>query len=331
MKPEFLRYFLLYLFLLFAGFELSAQTDDTVRVHIQNNVYDTVIIHETVLLYDTIWKDPIINSYSTGFMFSPFFTTWRKFNNPVISLSKQKNYSIGIDAELEIDRWIFSSGLYFTEFNQNARFDFTVENIDTLNITQIIPHNETHYDTTGVTYELVTYDSIYINPSNINDTVVITITDSVPHYDIDTTVVTYNDTVNTAKIDTISRDTIAARNFVYRYTEIPLIFKFRFAEFGKFQIDIGAGFIAGFLIKYESFGYNSSTRTIIAHNKDDIHIFLPSLWLSAGINYHISDNFSIRLEPYYNPGLRSIYAKELAFIKIPDRYGLKFGIRYNFN
>ena len=128
MKPEFLRYFLLYLFLLFAGFELSAQTDDTVRVHIQNNVYDTVIIHETVLLYDTIWKDPIINSYSTGFMFSPFFTTWRKFNNPVISLSKQKNYSIGIDAELEIDRWIFSSGLYFTEFNPDENIHLSISN-----------------------------------------------------------------------------------------------------------------------------------------------------------------------------------------------------------
>ncbi|HNQ67862.1 MAG TPA: hypothetical protein PKN32_05755 [Bacteroidales bacterium] len=331
MKPKIIKniIFFISLALLFSG--LSAQNDDTIKVHIQNQIYDTVIIHETVILYDTIWKDPLINSYSLGFTTGSFFSVWRKFSNPIINLSKQRNFSAGVDVELEIDRWKFSSGFYLTEFKQNALFNFTSETIDSSIITQITPHNETHYDTTGVHYEFITFDSIFINPNNTHDTIVITYTDSIPHYDIDTTVVTYNDTVNTIKIDTISRDTIAARNFVYRYAEVPLIFKFRLAEFGKFQIDIGTGFIAGILIKYESYDYNSEAGKIVEHNKDDLYTFLPSLWFSAVINYQISENFLIRLEPYYNPGLRSIYTKELSYIKIPDRYGLRFGLRYCFN
>jgi hypothetical protein len=330
MKPKIIKniIFLISLALLFS--ELSAQTDDTIKVHIQSQIYDTVVIHETVILYDTIWKDPIISSYSVSFTAGSFFTVWRKFNSSIISLSRQQNYSVGIDAELEIDRWKFSSGFYLTEFKQNALFNFTSETIDSSIITQITPHNEAHYDTTGMYYEIVTRDSVFYDPVE-QDTVTITYTDTITHYNVDTTFITVNDTTFSTEYDTISKDTIAARNFVYRYAEVPLIFKFRLAEFGKFQIDIGTGFIAGILIKYQSYDYNSGTGKIVAHNKDDLYTFLPSLWLSAVINYRISDNFLIRLEPYYNPGLRSIYTKELAFIKIPDRYGLRFGLRYCFN
>ncbi|HOZ29733.1 MAG TPA: hypothetical protein PLL66_02350 [Bacteroidales bacterium] len=329
MIKQILKYSIFILLQLLIFFNALAQNEDAIKVQINKNIYDTVIVNETVIIYDTIWKEPIITAYSAGFSAASFFSVWRKFNNSIINLSKQQNYSIGIDAELEIDRWKFSTGFYLSEMKQNALFNFTSISIDTSIITQIIPHNETHYDTTGVYYESFTYDSTYYDPIE-QDSVTITITDSIPHYDIDTTEITYNDTTFLTNIDTLSKDTIAARNFIYRYAEIPLIFKFKIAEFKKFNIDIGAGFIAGILIKYESYDYNSETGRIIAHNKADLYKFLPSIWLSAGFNYHISDNLLIRLEPYYNPGLHSVYKKNLNLVKTPDRYGIKFGLRYNF-
>ncbi|MDD3859371.1 MAG: hypothetical protein PHW83_04175 [Bacteroidales bacterium] len=329
MKPKIIKKCCFFVLLTFLFYFVSAQTDDTIKVHIQNNIYDTVIIHETVILYDTIWKEPIITAYSAGFSAASFFTVWRKFNNSIINLSKQQNYSIGIDAELEIDRWKFSTGFYLTEMKQNALFNFTSISIDTSIVTQITPHNETNYDTTGVYYEYFTHDSTYFDPIE-HDSVTITITDTIPHYNIDTTEITYNDTTFLTNIDTLNKDTIAARNFIYRYAEIPLIFKFKIAEFKNLNIDIGVGFIAGILIKYESYDYNSETGRIIAHNKADLYKFLPSIWLSASFNYHISDNLLIRFEPYYNPGLRSVYKKELSVVKFPDRYGVKLGIKYVF-
>jgi hypothetical protein len=102
------------------------------------------------------------------------------------------------------------------------------------------------------------------------------------------------------------------------------------AKFKHLSLDIGAGFIAGLLIKSESYYFDTESNAILTCEKGDTYNFLPSLWLSLGVNYSLRDNFLIRLEPYYNPGLRNILKPEAGISGIPDRYGIKFGIKYLF-
>jgi len=322
------RISILVLFVIFCN-NIWAQNTDTVKVFINKTTYDTVLIYDTIVKIDTIWTESAIKGYRVGLSASSFLTTWRKYDAAVIKLLNQRNYSIGIDAEMYFDKWSLATGLFFTSFNENRQFSFKITDIDSIINMHLEPHSYEQIDTTGVTWQYFTHDSTYFDPG-LSDSVTITITDSIPDYEIDTTTVNYNDTTYSTTYDTIRTDTVAARNFKYTYLEVPVIAKFGLYQHKKFSIDAGLGIIAGILIKSESYYFDTGSNSILAYAKDDTYRFLPSVWISAGFNYQIKDKLLIRIEPYYNPGLMSVYKKELPIIKIPDRYGVKVGFRYLF-
>lgn len=123
-------------------------------------------------------------------------------------------------------------------------------------------------------------------------------------------------------IDTVVKD------FSYNYLEFPLKFNYVIAQTNKFDFDIGIGFIAGLLIKSESYYFKNNDIYRIENR--NIYQFLPSLCFSVGIEYYITDYFSARIEPYYYFGLRSVYKKDAPIVKIPDRQGVLVGLKVYF-
>jgi len=318
----------LMLFVVFSNV-VFAQNTDTVKVIVNKTVYDTVRIYNNVIKTDTIWTEPIIKSINAGISVSSFLTVWRKYDDEFIKLLNQRNISAGIETDICFGKWSLGTGLFFTSFSENRQFGFSITDIDSIINMHLEPHSYEQIDTTGVSWQYFTHDSTYYDPG-LSDSVTITITDSIPTYEIDTTTGNYNDTTYSTTYDTITTDTVAARNFKYKYLEVPVIAKFVLYKRKKFSIDASLGIVVGILIKSESYYFEPSSNSIMAYAKNDTYSFLPSAWISAGFNYNINDKLLIRLEPYCNPGLRSVYKKELPIVKIPDRYGLKMGVRYVF-
>jgi hypothetical protein len=312
-----------------AGKSLFAQNTDTVRVHISDTVFNSVTVFDTIVHIDTVWVESKISGFETSIFASSFFSNWRKYNDEVILLLNQRNYSFGVEARILFNKWSIGSGIFFSSFNENRQFGFKITDIDSIIHIQLIPNSYQIVDTISVSWEYNTYDSTYFDPGQ-GDSITVTITDSIPTYQIDTTTVNYNDTIYNTTYDTIQSDTITAKRFRYTYLEVPLIVKFNLYKTQKFSLDAGLGIISGLLIKSESYFFDVGTNTVLAYSKGDTYKFLPSLWFSLGLNYALSDKLFLSLVPYYNPGIRTIYNKDLPIVKIPDRYGVKFGLSYRF-
>ncbi len=308
---------------------VSAQNVDTIKINLSHQVYDTVKVYDTIVKYDTVWIESKLKEIRLSASASGFLCTWRKYNDLISVQVNQRNFSAGLSVDFVFSKFAFSPGLFFTQFNEARKFGYSITELDSLINIQLVPQTYFIYDTTGVSLQILFHDSTYFD-NGLMDSVTIVVADSVTTYQIDTTQVNYNDTVYSTVYDTIRNDTILARNFKYTYLEIPLILKYRIGEYKNFGFDVGTGFIAGFLIKSESYFFDVGENAVRAYAKTDTYKFLPSLWFSVGVSYSIGNKFLIRLEPYYNPGLRSIYKKTLPVIKIPDRYGLKFGLTYCF-
>lgn len=324
----FFTAFLSIVFLFIFGTNGFSQTD-TIKIKSVKTTFDTVTVRDTVIIYDTIWKSPIFSEINVGVSGSLFFNKWRSFNSEVISLLDQKNYSIGIQSDFAIKRFTISPGIYFSSFQQSAKFGFSYEEIDSLINTEIVTESLYVPDSTGPFWEYQTWTE-WVFDSITNDSILFTYTDSVSYYLADSTLVTTNDTIFTTEYDTLKVDTSALRNISYKYLEVPLILRYTFYTGKRFELDAALGFVAGLLIKTESYYFNSDSGIILQHNKDDCYKFLPSLWFSLALDYHLNQNWLVRLEPYYNPGIRSVYKPEAGITKIPDRYGLSFGVLWKF-
>jgi hypothetical protein len=322
----FFTAFLSIVFLFIFGTSGFSQTD-TIKIKSLKTTYDTVTVRDTVIIYDTIWTNPIFSEINLGVSGSLFFNKWRNFNSEVISLLNQKNYRFGIQSDFAIKRFAISPGIYFSSFLQSAKFGFSYEEIDSLINTEIVTESFYVPDSTGPFWEYQTWTE-WVFDSIANDSTLITFIDSVSYYLADSTLVTTTDTIFTTEYDTLKVDTSALRNISYKYLEVPLILRYTFYQGKKFELDAAIGFVAGLLIKTESYYFNSGI--ILQHNKDDCYKFLPSLWFSLALDYHLTKDWLIRLEPYYNPGIRSVYKTETSITKIPDRYGLRFGVLWKF-
>jgi hypothetical protein len=317
------------IFFAIAGQSLFAQNTDTIRVYVSDTIFNTVRVYDTVESIDTVWIEPKISGFETSVFASSFYCTWKKYNDEILRLLNQKNYSLGVETKVMFNNWSLGTGLFFTSFNESRQFGFSMTDIDSIIHMQLIPNSYQIIDTSSVSWEYHTYNTTYYD-TVLLDSVTITTTDSIPTYQIDTTTINYNDTTYNTTYDTIKTDTAVIKSFKYTYLEVPLIVKYNFYNYKKLSLTAGVGVVAGLLIKSESYFFDVGTNSVRAYSKENTYKFLPSLWFSVGINYSISDRFLINLEPYYILGIRSVYNKDLSVIKIPDRYGLRFGVSYRF-
>lgn len=303
--------------------ELKSQSNDTIRISVTENIYDTIFIVDTVMIIDTVWIERKFDNLFLSASYSPFFADWRVFKSENLTATRKTTNSVGLDIGISKNNWSFTSGVKFNMLLDQINFDYYLSKPDSVINEEITPGNYYLNDTVSSSWEY------FLDYTYVGDSLVVEM-DSVQHFVIDSLLVADYDTTYFIEYDTVQVYTSVHRKENFRFVEVPFVVEYRFAKFDNLSLDIGAGFIAGFLIKSESFFFDVGTNTVKSYAKSDTYRFMPSLWFSLGINYKIGDALLISLEPYYNPGLKSIYKKELSVIKIPDRYGLRFVVRYYF-
>ena len=222
-------------FIMFSKF-LFAQNTDTIKINYTENIYDTVQVFDTIVKYDTVWIESKIDEIRIGLSTSVFISKWRNKNGEILNILEQKNFSIGVQSDFVVGRYIFTSGIFYSQFNETRQFDYSIINVDSTQQMEIIQDTYIDYDTTGVSWILYPYDSTYYEPA-IEDSVTIVITDTIMQYHIDSITINYNDTVFNTIYDSTKTDTISARNFKYTYLEVPLIFKYKLADINSFSFN----------------------------------------------------------------------------------------------
>lgn len=327
-KQMIFRLIFFYVFILFALIT-SAQNTDTIKVNITNHIYDTIQIYDTIVQYDTVWLEPKLKEINITPSGGLFLTSWSKLDSENVILESSTNYILGLNTDFVFDKLKISSGLWFTQFNEERQLKYYYTNIDSTYQTDIITTTIIEYDTTGVSWQVEEYDSTYFD-TVLNQDVTIIITDTLMIYMIDSTAIDTYDTVTNITFDTIINDTTAIRKFKYKYLEVPIIFNFKILEKNKFSFYAGLGVIAGILIKYESYILNNDLNSIILQPPEENYKFLPSIWLSLEARYKFNDKLSLILRPYYSYGLRSLSKTGIGVYGIPHRYGINFGINFSF-
>ena len=101
------------------------------------------------------------------------------------------------------------------------------------------------------------------------------------------------------------------RKYNLRYLEIPLTFKMRTNQFGKFAIYGNIGFGAAFKIRARSQDelYNNNEELVLSEDKDisdDLTLLRGSVIVGLGTEFFVDKSTSIFLDITYNNGLSNI-------------------------
>lgn len=293
---------------------------DTVRPQKIVYQYDTLIVIDTIIQYDTVYRNSNLK-FSTEIYLSPFLVNSKLSvlndeQNFYLQLKQdaenyQMSYLFGASGNIRLNNISASIGLSYSTIRQKADYNF-------VNITLT---DRSYYNFVDNSYwSTFVVDSFYqLNP----DTIWIVVIDS-----------TYNqitDSVFINKYDTSITNQAYNDINTYKYFEIPLIFAYTISEIGRFSFDIKSGLIAGLLIstKGETVYPNNEDLIVEVSNpplvKTSFHILM-----STRINYSLTKHYNIFAEPYYRKTLKSIYEKNYLIKEKQDFLGFKMGIEYFF-
>lgn len=303
--------------------KLMSQSNDTIKVNVTQVVYDTIVYADTIISYDTIWIDRKIDRWIISAEYSPFYTNWRGVKPESQTLENKLNTSYGLNLGILKNDWSIYSGIRISQLSNNINFNYQFPRIDSTINNEITSSEYYVIDSVFTGWEY------FIDYTYIGDSLV-AVMDSTQHFALDSILNFDYDTTFTTIYDTIQIDTSVIKNYNFQYFEVPIIGKYKFAQLGMFEFNFGVGLLAGFLYKSESYYFDDANKSIILYSDRDTFTFFPSLWLSLGVNFFYRDRFGVFIEPYYAYGLRLLYNKEITSQRVPDRYGVKFGLCYKF-
>lgn len=135
--------------------------------------------------------------------------------------------------------------------------------------------------------------------------------------------------------DSISHYKIKENTNKYAYLQIPLRIGYRIIDNGRFSLDVKAGILFSWQIMkdvpdlpYE--GSDDSQIDVIRYYPDR----LKTNWqytAGVGINYHISNNLRIGIDPFYRQYIKSVYAPDSKYsARSPYAFGVRGGIYIEF-
>lgn len=321
------RYYLIKLILIlsgvFANYISYCQTPDTIRVNRIDTVYQTITVIDTVITKDTIWVDRKLDAVSLSAAFSTFAINWRGINCPELTFTNNMGYNFNFSGEIGKKSWYLYSGLGISFMKGNINFNYQNLHIDSTVFSEVIEYEHYRTDTISDYWEYF-LNYIYNPETGTYDSSL----DSTRHTVTETEHITVIDTIQTLQYDSLYVNHVDNKSYTYKYFEVPIKIKYRLFRTQKADVDISLGLIAGFLIQSESYYLHENQIKMLT--KNDLYSFLPSLWFSAGIDYFITDFTAIRLEPFYNTGLRKINKSQIPLNKTPNRMGIYFGLKVFF-
>lgn len=232
--------------------------------------------------------------------------------------------SFGISGGFFKNNMMIKAGLAYTNLADNYNFSLILNN-PTEKTNLVFNNNHYDFEQNGTYYNIDTVGGYYHYTY---------VQDSIIHlYDSSWVDITDSSTVNMYdSIRFIQYDSLKNKKYLnnYTYFEIPLSFGYRF-QYNNFEITPEVGIITGFLYKKEGMNISNDLK----NNETYIHTLpykqlIISGTLAININYNISENLGIFIEPAYRQTIASFFNSSSIIKGNSKSFVVKFGIRKKF-
>lgn len=261
-------------------------------------------------------------------------TTFYKTDNAEFeNLIEQKNNAVqnslsynsfGISGGFFKNNMTIKAGFGYTNLADNYNFSLILNN-PTEKTNLVLNNNHYDFEQNGTYYNIDTVGGYY-HYTYVQDSI-IHLYDSAWVDLTETNVVSIYDSVKYIQHDSLKNKTYL-NNF--KYFEIPLSFGYKF-QHNNFEITPEVGIITGFLYKKEGMNISNDLK----NNETFTHTlpykqFIISGTLAININYNISENFGIFIEPAYRQTIASFFNSSSIVKGNSKSFVVKFGIRKKF-
>ncbi len=146
---------------------------------------------------------------------------------------------------------------------------------------------------------------------------------------VDSTLVTYTDSIETAYQDSVLVNKLILANNTYHIIDIPVIAGYEFT-YGKFSVTPKAGIITGLVVKNSGTAFNIMDGKIYDASLLPANRVLFDYYAAVNLQYRISEHTSIFIEPHIRGDINSMYKETYAISEKTRKYGIKTGISFRF-
>ncbi|HBS87472.1 MAG: hypothetical protein A2W91_00600 [Bacteroidetes bacterium GWF2_38_335] len=229
----------------------------------------------------------------------------------------------GLSANYHFKNMTVSGGLGYSIVKEDFSFSKNELSLDTSYTTETIDIGYFDIDSAIIGYDI---DSSFV----VIDSSGVWEIDSVPVWETDSVWVPVDSTYTVMDIDSLINTLIFNARNRYTYLEIPIVFGYEF-EKNKLTFPVKIGLITGIFLNAQGKGidFMDENGVVDLKNLPFMKINLTG-YLSAGVNYRLSNNYCIFAEGYMRKKLNSDYEKTYNISKKTNFFGLKAGFRYNF-
>ncbi|MCD4745150.1 MAG: PorT family protein [Bacteroidales bacterium] len=282
--------------------EIQITDKKNIITEIANRSHSTDFAHTPDISTDGLFKPPRTTSWSMDIYIAPSYVTKSLSAEPINedylnirNNSENPVYSTGLGAEVKfsINNWFIQSGINYSVYGDNAKYNFKTNVIDSINCYYNI-------DTTWMWI----YDPPFIGePYPIGfDSVWMAV---------------YK------KIE--SATTIKNR---YEYIEIPALIGYHTKK-KKWNYEISTGVSFGFLVSAKGKIPDLTNNYLIEIDKSNEFIRNTSInyIFQAGIQYRLNSRMSLIAKPFFKHNLKSMYKNNFPVKQKFSTFGIITGIR----
>jgi hypothetical protein len=208
----------------------------------------------------------------------------------------RNDYSLEIVGSYERSRFLVESGIGLNYTSENANYRI----------------NYSSYDSVGY---FIGVHSFSIDPSNPNGVIF--------------------ETQITSIYDSIDRYRILENTNKFVYLQVPLRIGYRIAEARRFSLDLKTGILFSLRL-YEDipdvpYQGNDADQVEIIRQYPDRQRTTWQYTVGLSMNYHLTKNLRLGLEPFYRQFIRSVYLPATEYpARSPHAFGLRGGIYFHF-
>ncbi|MDD3739993.1 MAG: hypothetical protein PHH30_02020 [Bacteroidales bacterium] len=273
-----------------------------------NHAGDPIIVEKSWFTIDLFYS-PYLHSYSNKLLNTELeqnYSFYSSNNKPIYS------YSAGVGLSFNYKRLRIESG--FSHMQMRENLNQTVKIYDTITNYQYnyFENHSWNYDTTMI---------LDLNEYLAGNIVYIEYVDSCMFY--------YTDSVMTEYLDSVQIDKLMQAENAYHIVDIPVIVGYEF-NYNNFSITPKAGIITSYLTKRTGTAYNIMAGEIVNANDLPSSKLLFNYYAGINLQYRISKNLAIFIEPHIRSDINSLYKNSYAINEKSMKYGVKTGISFKF-
>ena len=146
---------------------------------------------------------------------------------------------------------------------------------------------------------------------------------------VDSCLLYYQDSIFTEYRDTALIDKSYIAENQYHIFDIPLIAGYEL-KYGNISFTPKAGLITSYLVKREGTAYSFLSGDIVQAQNLPMSKLLFDYYAGLNIQYRVSKNISVFIEPHLRSDINSLYKSSYAISEKSIKYGVKTGLSIKF-